>query len=112
MRFISNPYPQRYAHLEDETLRCGTDAIGAIFSLLRKPSLVQMNLTNNTQTEEFMNILLWLLIWLIISVSVGVILGMFIKKSDVTAREIYDGKYELENVEHTVLDAKGNKRAA
>lgn len=59
-----------------------------------------------------MNFLFWLLIWFIISVSVGVILGIFIKKSDVISREIHDGKYELENSERTILDAKSNTMAA
>jgi hypothetical protein len=62
-------------------------------------------------TEEFMNILFGLLIWFIISASVGVILGIFIKKSEVSAREIYDGKYELDDLERTILDAKAIKMA-
>ena len=54
-------------------------------------------------TKENMNILIWLLIWFLISVFVGVILGIFIKKSEVLSREIHDGKYELENLERTIL---------
>ena len=58
-----------------------------------------------------MNILIWLLIWFIISVFFGVILGIFIKKSEVLSREIHDGKYELENLERTILYDKAELMA-